>query len=123
MSFVKFRNSPDTFESRRGKLSFHRADIDGVPWRGEAPPLREEEIANLADVVYETYVKEFNLGDPAQLAAWQEVYSRIVNGLYRCTCIIRERLTQPDGSRPMVIYVEYVEPAMEVPVDATRKLL
>ena len=122
MSFIKFRNTPDVVDGRRGKLSFSRADVDGMPWRGEAPPLREEEIAALAEVVHETFVREFNLSDPAQLAAWQEVYNRIINGLYRCTCVIRERVPQPDGTRPMVIYVEYTEPAMEVPPEKVQQL-
>jgi hypothetical protein len=116
MSFLRYAFDPDVLRGNgRGPLSFHRARVDGLPYRGAPHMLKEEEFRSLAEVVHETYVAEFNLSIPEQLQAWREVYSRIMNRLYRCTCIVRERVTQPDGSQPMVVYVEYTEPALEVP--------
>ena len=116
MTFLKYRDDDGVKKGNgRGPLSFHRAKVDGLPYRGRPHMLKEEEFQDLAEVVHETYVREFNLSIDSDRKEWQEVYSRIMNRLYRCTCIVRERVKQPDGTCPMIIYVEYTEPALEVP--------
>ena len=116
MSFLKYANDPDVKKGNgRGPLSFHRSHIDGMPFRGRPHMLKEEEFQSLAEVVHETFVKEFNLSIPEELQEYRKVLDAIVNKLYRCLARKLERVPQPDGSHPMIAYIEYSEPAMEVP--------
>ena len=116
MSFIKYANDPSITEGNgRGPLSFHRSHIDGKPYRGRPHMLKEEEFQALAETVHDTYVKEFNLSKPEELAAYTKVLDGIVNRLFKCIHRIVERVQQPDGTWPMIAYVEWTLPAMEVP--------
>lgn len=116
MSFLKFASDPDVLRGNgRGPLSFHRSRIDGLPYRGRPHMLKEEEYEALAEVVHETYVEEFDLSKPEELAKYRKIVDGCVNGLYRCLMRKVERVPQPDGTRPMIAYIEYTQPAMEVP--------
>jgi hypothetical protein len=115
-SFLKYAQDEKILKGNgRGPLSFHRANIDGMPYRGRPHMLKEEEFQALAEVVHEVYIKEFNLSIPEQLQEYRTIIDGCLNRLYRCLMRKVERVQQPDGSFPMVAYVEYTEPAMEVP--------
>ena len=116
MSFLKYAQDPAILQGNgRGPLSFHRAHIDGLPYRGRPHMLKEEEYQALSEVVHETHIKEFNLSKPDELAAYCAVVDACVNRLYRCLLRKVERVQQSDGTMPMIAYIEYTEPAMEVP--------
>lgn len=77
--------------------------------------LRDEEFEELSEVVSLVFVREFNLSQPDQLREYQAILEKVVNRLYRCLFRKVERVLQPDGSQPMIAYIEYYEPALEVP--------
>ena len=116
MSFLKYANDPAVLQGNgRGPLSFHRSHIDGRPYRGRPHMLKEEEYQSLAEVVHDVYIREFNLSKPEELEEYRKVVDGCTNKLYKCLMRIVERVPQLDGSHPMIAYVEYTLPAMEVP--------
>jgi len=108
-SLVKFTNRKDG--NGRGQLFWNRADVDGLPFRGQmAPLLREEEyeerVVRVADPKNGTYYT----GDEEQNAAYLKVMDGISNGWYHLIFVDRWR---EDGDRHHYVYIEWVEYYLE----------
>jgi len=108
-SLVKFTNRKDG--NGRGTLFWNRADVDGLPFRGNmAPVLREEEyeerIVRVADPKNGTYYT----GDDEQNSAYLKVMDGISNGWYHL--IFVDRWREADD-KYHYIYIEWVEYFLE----------
>lgn len=106
---VKFTSRKDG--NGRGQLYWERADIDGLPFRGEQPPLfrneeYEERVVRVADPKNGT----FYTGDPEQNAAYLKIMDGIANSWYRLVFIERWR---DEGDNHHRIYVEWLEYFLE----------
>lgn len=108
-SLVKFANR----RVHRGQqLHWHRADMDGSPFRGEMQFLTEEEYEQKVVRVGDPQVECFNLLDPVQKKAYLDVVDGIVNKWFELVFI--QRFIKID---PPTHYVEWVEYFYE---DGTR---
>jgi hypothetical protein len=108
-SLVKFHSR--TQGGERGQLYWGRADLDGLPFRGPAPPdftreEFEERVAKVGDPHngrFRTWIEEEN-------KAYLDVVDMVVNGWAQCLFIDRWR--DPEEGRH-VIYVEWAEYFLE----------
>ena len=108
-SLVKFTSRKDG--NGRGQLFWNRADVDGLPFRGQmAPILREEEyeerVVRVADPKNGTYYT----GDPEQNADYLKVMDGISNGWYHLIFVDRWRESE---DKHHYIYIEWVEYYLE----------
>lgn len=63
------------------KLSWHRADVDGAPFKGEVPPVSEAELENRIVRKVEAYHRTFDLRIEADAKAYSDVLEEIADGL------------------------------------------
>ena len=88
---------------------FHRADLDGIPFRGGAFPIKSEEYYQVTQVDVDTYVKVFDTSVEKDLNELQEIYDRAANGWYR---IIREsqKWVQDKGKTTLKVFLVWCVP-------------
>ena len=81
MSFLKYQESEPLVKGNgRGQLSFSRAHIDGMPFRGQPVALREEEFEDFTETVWDGKVKMFDMSVEADQEELRDVVDRIANG-------------------------------------------
>jgi len=100
-SLVKYKNSsqnPDDFH-------FGRADVDGFPFRGLPPLVKEEEVEDRMVRMAEAKNGTFYTGDPEQNQRYLEVLDRIANGWY--TTVFTDRWRN-EGDNFHYIYLEWL---------------
>jgi len=125
MSFLKFRGESDG--NGRGQVFWSRAQRDGLPFRGEFPPLlRDEEFDEYAERVDDVKYGVFDTSKPEQLLpegdpkarTYRNVLDGIVAGWFKMLCREHKWAESSDGQPVMYVYIEWTEPYMEV--DTTR---
>lgn len=117
-SFLKHRDS--MVETPRGKLHWHRARHDGVPFRGSAiPMLKDEEFDELAEKTYDTEVRQFNTAIPADLIALQEIYDKWANNL--ASVFLHEKCFS-EQAQGYIVLIGYTLGFMEVPTERVAGL-
>jgi hypothetical protein len=101
-------------ESNGQKLFWHRASIDGAPFRApeNAPLLREEEFEQKVKRVGDSFVRVFDMADAQQQKDYQEILDRIVNGRGQVIHVDRQ-FDEKKGT--WVVYIEWAEYFMELP--------
>jgi len=106
------------FQERGGPTSAHGGPIQWVP-NGEFPPLRGvNQIALTAaevdaiEQIADFHCKQFDLWDPEQLKAYEEIQDRAANGWYLISFIARNYVPEHNGMR---IYVEWSQIYGEIP--------
>jgi hypothetical protein len=109
MSLIKFANRTDG--NGRGKAYWGRAEADGLPFRGQQPPLYtddefEDRLVRVADPKNGT----FQTSDPEQNKLYLGGLDGIANGWYQLIFI--ERWREP-GDKRHTVYVEWLEYFME----------
>jgi hypothetical protein len=67
----------------QSNIHFHRADIDGMPYRGKPYPLKEEEYEELAETVHDGCVDVFDLAVPEQKKKLEEIVEGVTSGWWR----------------------------------------
>ena len=108
-SLVKFTNQKDG--NGRGKLFWGRADLDGLPFRGQtAPAFRQEEFDERVVRVADPKNGTFYTGDEKENAAYLKVMDGVANNWYHLLYIDRWR---EEGDKKHHIYVEWVEYYLE----------
>lgn len=116
-SFVKYL---DCGGGDRGNLYWGRSSIDGAPFRGtRAPLLREEEYEAYAERVYDAKVDVFDISDKEQAAKYKEVLDRAANKWYR---ILAKDMKFIEAKNNWLVYLEWVEPHMEIPIEKLNRL-
>lgn len=100
-SLSKFFNRT---QSRGQKLYWGRAQMDGAPFRGQAPPLlTEDEYEQRVVRVVDVQAEFFDISKKDQKRAYLDVLDGAANGWFRILYIKRFRKS------PSVHYVEWAE--------------
>lgn len=116
-SFVKYLNTPG---NERGALHWGRAGVDGAPFRGpRSPLLKESEYEAYAERVYDAKVDTFDMSDKAQKLRYQEILDRSANRWYRVLACDRQFV---ESKNTWMVYLEWVEPHMEIAADKLNSL-
>jgi hypothetical protein len=111
MSLLKYVNNSSSNGNGRGSVYWGRADLDGIPFRGMAPPLlREEEFEDRLVRVQDFKNSTFYTGDPAQNKIYTEIMDSVSNGWFQLIHIDRWR---KEGDNSPYIYLEWTEPFLE----------
>lgn len=109
MSVLKFQ---DQSQGHAGsKLYWHRAGIDGLPFRGNNPPLyTEEEFDARVVKVADSRNGTFDTTDPEQNKLYLKVLEGIANSWFQLIFIDRWR---DEGSNKQMVYIEWLEYFLE----------
>lgn len=119
-SLVKFMGRNQN-GGTRGSLHWGRADIDGAPFRGSAPPmLPEEEMEARLTKVRDPHNATFDTSDAEQNKEYLDVLDKIANGwaelIARKHIPVRFKKKTEKGierGMRMLVYIEWVEYYME----------
>lgn len=115
MSFLKYSENQDIKTGNgRGSLSFSRANVDGMPFRGQSLPLREEEYNDFTEVVNDFDCGLFDIRDPKQYANLRDVFDKAVNGWYNIVDYDKRWSKDKDGQDTILIYVAWAVPHREL---------
>ena len=108
-SLVKFMGSAESND--RGNLYWGRVSEDGLPFRGEKPPMyRENEYEDNIVKISDPKNGTFDTADKEQNAAYMKVLDGIVNGWYSQLFIDRWR---DEETGHYHVYIEWVEHFLE----------
>lgn len=122
-SFIKYQEDEELRKGNgRGPLSFSRAELDGMPWRGHAPLMREEEYQELSSQVNDFDVGLFDIRNPEERKRLKEVFDRVTNGWYQILDYDKNWVTNEDGTRTVVVYVMWAVPHKELDQNKARRL-
>ncbi len=114
-SLLKYAESPEMLEGNgRGRLSFNRAHIDGVPFRGPQAFLREDEWDEYTETVNDGYVFMFDLTIEKHHRKLQQIIDASSNNWYKIHRMTEQFVSQPDGSVKVYVYCVWVEPHKEL---------
>ena len=115
MSLLKYQDNSDITQGNgRGPVSFARAHVDGLPFRGSAPLLRENEYQEACETVYDVHVDILDISVPEQKARLQEILDRAANQWYRVLRQICKWTKTDDNKDTVKVYIEWAELHREV---------
>lgn len=119
-SLVKFMNQRDG--NGRGQLHWHRAGLDGLPFRGTIPNYTEEEFEEKLVKTGDPRNGIFDVSDAEQNKAYMAVQDKIVNGWAQAVFVERR---YDEENKTWLVYIEWVEYFMEdsSPAQVGRPLL
>lgn len=86
-------------------LHFGRVDLDGAPYKGAISHLRDEEFERKTAHVSQAHIRMFDLENPEDVAAYEDVLSKIMNGLYVC----HYHKPMPEHEKGPRAYVEWAD--------------
>ena len=110
MSLIKYQDDQGVTEGNgRGPLHFGRAHVDKMPFRGNAPMLKEEEYDDLTETVYDGFVFLFDITKPDHLTKLQLIVDRSVNGWYHMHKMSEQFVPQPNGTLKVFVYCVWSE--------------
>lgn len=112
MSFLKYQDDPRS--QGRGNVSFSRAHLDGMPFRGQPAMLREDEITQASETVHDVQVGLFDLSNPEHLLTVQSVADKIANGWFKLLFLRDTWAPKPDGGMTLIIALMWSEPHKEI---------
>lgn len=113
-SFLKYAEKKEGKENGRGPLSFRRAHLDGMPFRGSTALLREDEYEEFTETVNDGYVFLFDLTDEEHRQKLNEIVDAASNNWYKVYRMKEEFIQQPDGGVKVFVYVVWAEPHKEL---------
>ena len=106
---IKFINRTDGGD--RGKVYWGRAGVDGLPFRGENPPLmREEEFQDRLVKVADAKNSTFYTGEEEDNKKYLSVMDGVSNGWFHLVFVERWR---EDKDKHHHIYMEWLEYYLE----------
>jgi hypothetical protein len=109
MSFLKY------LAEGGGELSFGRANVDGMPFRGPRALLREDEYEELTTVVKDGHVAVLDLSKPEDLEKLQQIVDRAANGWYQLSTLDHKWIiNEKDGSCRVMAYCVWAVPHREL---------
>lgn len=100
MGLAKFRGQKD---DKGNPVSWDRADIDGVPFRGRMPLMSPEEFDQKVEREVDGHVQAFRLWLPEEKEACESVLDRIANRWY--VLIDRDRQYVPEFNNWVVLLI------------------
>jgi hypothetical protein len=98
-------------QTGQGDLHWGRYQIDGLPYRGSAEPMTNEEFDQKVGIAKDYFVKTFKLWDEAELAEYQKVMDGAANGVYE----IYDRDRQHLGEGRYVVHLEWAFSCLQGP--------
>jgi hypothetical protein len=114
-SFLKYQEKPDICEGNgRGPISFARAHLDGMPFRGKAPLLREDEYQECCETLYDTFVDIFDLSDSAQKEKLTGILDKAANRWFNILRMSEQWTKTADGKDTVKVYIIWTEPYKEL---------
>jgi hypothetical protein len=115
MSFLKYQDAKEVVEGNgRGPLSFSRAHLDGMPFRGTPAMLKEEEHQEFCETVHDAHVDIFDVGDPKQKKELTLIVDRAANGWYKILRMSEQWGKNKDGLDTVKVYIIWTEPHKEI---------
>jgi hypothetical protein len=114
-SFLKYSERPEICQGNgRGPISFARAHLDGMPFRGKPPLLREEEFQDVCETLYDTFVDIFDLSVPAQKERLTGILDKAANRWFNILRMSEQWTKTADGHDTVKVYIIWTEPYKEV---------
>jgi len=114
-SLLKYSESPGMVEGNgRGRLSFNRGHIDGMPFRGPQAFLREDEFDEYTETVNDGYVFLFDMANDVHHKKLQQIIDASANNWYKIHRMTEQFVPQPDGTIKVYVYCVWVEPHKEL---------
>lgn len=114
-SFLKYQSEETTVKGNgRGSLSFARAAVDGMPFRGQTALLKEEEYDEFTEVVQDFDVGLFDIGIPKERAALKVIFDKAANQWYQILDYDKKWITKEDGTTTVIVYIAYSIPHREL---------
>lgn len=114
-SFLKYQEDEAFRQGNgRGPLYFGRARDDGMPFRGQAPLLREEEWDEYTQQTNDFGRGIFDWSIPEQARQLDEIMDKVVNGWYHVLDIDTRWHRKPDGTMTRVTAIMYGVPYREL---------
>lgn len=89
---------------------FNRVPLDGLPYRGQSPLLKNSEADDRLSQVNDAKNGTFYTGDAAENAKYLEIMDRIANNWYQLIFVERWR---NDGDNYHHVYIEWLERFMQ----------
>lgn len=114
MSLLKYVTDGASATSDRGKVSFGRAHLDGVPYRGPSAMLREEEYEDLTEVVQDGHVAVFDLSKEEDKQMLTKIVDAAANSWYSIWKMQEHAALQSDGSVKIFVYCVWTQPYREL---------
>jgi uncharacterized protein YaaR (DUF327 family) len=114
MSFLKYEAEMKQAAPSEKPVSFSRAHIDGMPFRGQPVPLREEEFDEFTEVVCDAGARLFDLSNPEDVEDYRKVIEKIINQAAICVREHFEWARNPDGSKTPKCFLVWAEPFKEI---------
>jgi len=112
-SLFKFRQNQDNPSGLDG-LSFNRAHIDGMPFRGKPMLLKEEEYERAAETVKYGRVRVFDATNPEHAKELDTIIDAWANKWYMIAKFDHHWHTKPDGSVTVMVFVVYGIPVKQL---------
>ena len=108
-------------------LGWYRADIDGAPFRGQAPMMAEAELEQNIVKVADVHVRVFDMGLKKDRKDYATILDRVANNWYaivsprQFTWVMRKYRNRKTGKikrkKTMLVHVEWSAPYMTQPVN------
>ena len=115
MSFLKYSENVEIIDGNgRGELSFGRAREDGMPFRGQSIPMREDEYEDFTEVVQDADVGMYDIKDPQEYAILKDILDKAANGWYQIFDYDKKWVTRKDGTTTIYVYIAYAVPHREL---------
>lgn len=108
-SMVRFMNR--TKDDSGQPIHWHRAGIDGAPFRGPAPMLMGDEFEDRIVKVADPHVERFDISVPEQKKGYLMVLDGAANGWFQILYL--KRPGEYDPTNKTLAYVEWLEFYME----------
>lgn len=123
-SFLKYdqdvaQNGAEPQHNGRGPVSFSRAHVDGMPFRGPSLPLKEDEYRQYTEVVRDFDAKVFDIRDPEQHREFREIFDRATNGWYDILDVDKRWGETANGEPTVFVFVMYAVPHRELAKNRT----
>lgn len=120
MSFIKYQQDRSIGAGNgRGAVSFNRAHLDGVPWRGPSYPLKEEEYYDYTEEVLDFDVGVFDVRDPEEYKQLKIILDKAANNWFRIADYDKQWVEKPSGEKTVLVYIMWVEPYRELAKNRT----
>ena len=115
MSFLKYQDDQELKDGNgRGSLSFGRAHVDGMPFRGPSMLMKDEEYSTFTETVQDFGAKVFDVGDPQEYEELKLILDRTVNGWYQILEMDKKWGTTDKGKPTVFVFLMWTVPHKEL---------
>lgn len=114
MSLLKYVDDQRFHDTPRGPRNFFHADAFGVPFRGQLPLLRQNELRQLTHEVVDGYCRTFDLGNFEDAQKLNEIVDAYANKWYRIYRFDHQWVQCADGRWTVLVFCMWGEPHREL---------